>query len=52
MSKPFVSPDRQADELVLEARDQAVLADDQWHPLGRAALEGHAVAGPSYLMTA
>ena len=37
--------DLQPDELVLEARDQAVLADDQRHPLGRAALERNAVAG-------
>ena len=49
MSKPFVSPTRRPDELVLEARDQAVLADDQRHPLGRAALERDAVAGPLVL---
>ena len=45
MSKPFVSPTFEPDELVLEARDQAVLADDQRHPLGGAALERLAVAG-------
>ena len=37
--------DVEPDEVVLEARDQAVLADDQRHPLGRAALERRAVAG-------
>ena len=35
--------DGQADEVVLEAGDQAILADDQRHPLGAAALERSAV---------
>ena len=45
MSNSVESPGLQADEVVLEARDQAVLADDQRHPLGRAAVERHAVLG-------
>ena len=43
--EPLRVADRQPDEVVLEARDQAVLADDQRHPLGRPALERDAVAG-------
>ena len=42
-SKPFVSPTDEADEVVLEARDEPVVADDQRHPLGRPALERCAV---------
>ena len=38
--------DLEPDEVGLEARDQALLAEDERHPLGRAALERLAVAGP------
>ena len=38
--------DREADDVVLEAGDEPVLAQDERHPLGRAALERDAVAGP------
>ena len=37
--------DLEPDEVRLEARDQPLLAEDQRHPLGRAALERLAVAG-------
>ena len=36
--------DLEAEEVGLEARDQPLLAEDQRHPLGRAALERLAVA--------
>ena len=36
----------EADEVGLEARDQAVLAEDERHPLRRAAVERHAVLRP------
>ena len=36
---------RQADEVGLEARDQAFLAEDERHPLGRATVERDAVLG-------
>ena len=44
MSNSVVSPGLQADEVILEARDQALLAEDERHPFGRSALERHAVA--------
>ena len=37
--------DLEPDEIGLEARDEPLLAEDQRHPLRRATLEGHAVAG-------
>ena len=46
MSNSVVSPTLEPDEVGLEARDQALLAEDQRHPVGRAALERLAVAVP------
>ena len=46
MSKSVESAGLEADEVRLEARDQPLLAEDQRHPLGRAALERLAVARP------
>ena len=36
-----------ADEVILEARDEPLLADDQRHPVGRAAVERLAVLRPA-----
>ena len=46
MSNSVESPTSRPDEVRLEARDQPLLAEDQRHPLGRAALERLAVARP------
>ena len=46
MSNSVVSPTSQPDQVGLEARDQALLADDQRDPVGRAALERLAVRVP------
>ena len=35
-----------ADDVILEARDEALLTEDERHPLGRAALERDTVTGP------
>ena len=40
------------DQVTLEARDEAFLADDQRHPLGGPALERLAVARPWNAITA
>ena len=46
MSKLGLAADLEPDQVGLEARDQPLLAEDQRHPLGAAALERLAVARP------